>query len=261
MTHQPTTDSSPGSSLFPEYATLYDLVAAEVSGLTDEELGFESDRWEWSKWSIRIQLSHMASLIYRWLLLRWGDTLFPEEDHGVRDVKGLAASDFDRRLDESRYWELPVILAQLKGGIDLAQRVLDERSVGFLRSHTYLQQPSPQWGLMAQAHPTGIAQGRRPGEDDHHPGSDHETHLLRGDNPPVQHPAAQAGAGTGNRGGSAQGRLLGSGRLGPQRAGVAHPLGFPRTCGKGPPLGRVPLAGERKWPPAAPVTLVHVWSP
>ena len=164
MTHQPTTDSSPGSSLFPEYATLYDLVAAEVRGLTDEELGFESDRWEWSKWSIRRHLSHMASLIYRWLLLRWGDTLFQEEDHGVRDVKGLAASDFDRRLDESRYWELPVILAQLKGGIDLAQRVLDERSVGFLRSHTYLQQPSPQWGLMAQAHPTGIAQAEDPGK-------------------------------------------------------------------------------------------------
>ena len=164
MTHQPTTDSSPGSSLFHEYATLYDLVAAEVRSLTDEELCFESDRWEWSKWSIRRQLSHMASLIYRWLLLRWGDTLFPEEDHGVRDVKGLAASDFDRRLDESRYWELPVILAQLKGGIDLAQRVLDERSVGFLRSHTYLQQPSPQWGLMAQAHPTGIAQAEDPGK-------------------------------------------------------------------------------------------------
>ena len=35
----------------------------------------------------------MASLIYRWLLIRWGDTLFPDGGHGVRDTQGLAQSD------------------------------------------------------------------------------------------------------------------------------------------------------------------------
>ncbi|MCH8205704.1 MAG: hypothetical protein IH956_01730 [Chloroflexi bacterium] len=153
---QPVTGTSPGSALFPEYATLYDLIATEVDGLSDPELDFESDRWEWAAWSIRRQLSHMASLIYRWLIIRWGDTLFPEGDHGVEDVKGLAVSDYNRRMDEGRYWELPAVLQQLKGGIDLVQRVLAERSVGFLRTHTYVMGQSPQWELMIKAHPTGF---------------------------------------------------------------------------------------------------------
>ena len=73
MTQQSITKSSPGSALFPEYGTLYDLIASEVASLSDERLDFASDRWECSRWSIRTQLSHMASLIYRWLLIRWGD--------------------------------------------------------------------------------------------------------------------------------------------------------------------------------------------
>ena len=153
---QPVTESSPGSALFPEYATLYDLIATEVNGLSDSELDFESDRWEWAAWSIRRQLSHMSSLVYRWLILRWGDTLFPDGDHGVQDVKGLADSDYHRRMDEGRYWELPVILEKLREGIDLAQRVLAERSVGFLRSHTIAQQQAPGWELMIKAHSTGF---------------------------------------------------------------------------------------------------------
>ena len=159
---QHVSDDSPGSALFPEYATLYDLIATEVEGLTVDQLDFDSDRWEWSGWSIRRQLSHMASLTYRWLILRWGETLFPEGDHGVDDVSGLADSPSDRRLDESRYWELPVILDALGRGIELARQVLSERDVKFLRSHTYLQSQSPQWDLMIQAHPTGISPTERP---------------------------------------------------------------------------------------------------
>jgi len=53
MTESSITESSPGSALFPEYEPLYDLIAAEVTGLTDARLDFESDRWAWSEWSIR----------------------------------------------------------------------------------------------------------------------------------------------------------------------------------------------------------------
>ena len=59
MTEQSITDSSPGSALFPEYETLFDLVASEVQSMSDVELDFVSDRWAWSGWSIRQQLSHM----------------------------------------------------------------------------------------------------------------------------------------------------------------------------------------------------------
>ena len=156
MSAQTVGDSAPAADLFPEYETLYELIASEVAGLTEGQLDFESDRWGWSGWSIRRQLSHMASLLYRWLLVRWGDTLFPEGQHGVDDVYGLAQSDYDRRMDEKRYWELSVVMEKLKGGIDLARLVLAERTVGFLRSHAYLHHVSPYWELMLKAHPTGF---------------------------------------------------------------------------------------------------------
>ena len=98
----------------------------------------------------------MASLLYRWMLIRWGEMLFPDGEHGVDDDVGVAASDFDRRMDETIYWELPAILGQLKSGIDLARRVMSQRSVGFLRGHEIPHQRSAQWVLMHRAHPTGI---------------------------------------------------------------------------------------------------------
>ena len=98
----------------------------------------------------------MASLLYRWMLVRWGDVVFPDGDHGVDDVKGLTDSGFDRRMDANRYKELPDIMEKLKGGIDLVRGILSERNVGFLRSHTIPHQRSPQWAIMFKAHPSGI---------------------------------------------------------------------------------------------------------
>lgn len=149
-------DNAAGSKLFPEYDGLYDLIQAEVVGLTDAQLDFTSDRWAWSVWSIRNQVSHMASLIYRWLAIRWGDVLFPNGEHGVDDVQGLGNSAFDRRMDETKYWNMPVILEKLREGIDLARRVLAEHDVAFLRTHTYRQHQAGYWKLMVQAHPTGF---------------------------------------------------------------------------------------------------------
>ena len=157
MTNQPITDDSPASALFPEFDALYDLIADEVGGLTDEQLDWTSEDFGWAEWSIRNQLSHMASLLYRWLILRCGDTLFPEGDHGVEDVRSVADSPSDRRLDDAKYWELPVILEMLDGGIRLARRVLSERSVGFMRSHAVASQMSASWDLMLRAHPRGIS--------------------------------------------------------------------------------------------------------
>ncbi len=155
MTRTP--DDAPGAELFPEFATLYDLVAPEVEGLTDTQLDFVSDRWEWSRWSIRVQLSHMGALIYRWLAVRWGETLFPHREHGVEDPTVIADAA-DRRLDSERYLEIEEIMTRLEGGIDLAQRVLAARSVGFLRSRTLLREEaaSPESRLTMKAHKSGV---------------------------------------------------------------------------------------------------------
>ena len=154
---QTITDDAPGTVLFPEYEGLYDLIAREVTGLTDAQLDFRSDQWAWADWSIRRQLSHMASLIYGWIIVRLGQTLFPDGKHGIENVPALTASGFDRRLDDRRYWDLPVILHALQDGIALSQRVLAQRSVGFLRSHTIERTVGEHWRLMHQAHPSGVA--------------------------------------------------------------------------------------------------------
>ena len=156
MTQQHVTDDSPASVLFPEFDSLYDLIADEIHGLTDAQLDWTSDEYAWAEWSIRNQLSHMASLTYRWLLLRCGDNLFPDSDHGIEDVQSIANSPSDRRLDDEKYWELPVILKMLDGGIRLAQQVLSERTVGFMRSHSVTSEASASWDMMLQAHPEGI---------------------------------------------------------------------------------------------------------
>jgi len=156
MSLQTVTDDAPGIVLFPEYAGLYDLIAREVTGLTDAQLDFRSEQWAWADWSIRRQLSHMASLIYGWVIVRLGQTLFPDSNHDIKNIQSLTDSGFDRRLDDRRYWDLPVILDALQGGITLIQRVLAQRSVGFLRSHANERTVGEHWRLMRQAHPRGI---------------------------------------------------------------------------------------------------------
>ena len=153
----PIADDAPGSVLFPEFATLYDLITPEVEGLSDAQLDFASDRWEWSEWSIRIQLSHMAALIYRWLAVRWGETLFPRGEYGVEDLTVIADAA-DRRLDSSRRLEIDDIMVRLEEGISLARRVLDRRSVGFLRGHTLFREGSgsPESDLTLKAHESGV---------------------------------------------------------------------------------------------------------
>ena len=148
-------DDAPAAALFPEYETLYDLIAPEVEGLTDEQLDWTSDRWGWAEWSIRRQMSHMASLLYRWMAVRWADTLFPDGDHGVEDVEGIAVSDNDRAL-AVRYHDMEVILGILREGIEMAQAILSDRTAGFLRSNTLVTEYNPERALVVSAHPHGI---------------------------------------------------------------------------------------------------------
>ena len=67
---------SPATDLFSQFQDgIYQMVTAEAQGLSEEQLDFESDRWEWS---IRRNLSHMASGDFRWIWVRWGSQLFPQ---------------------------------------------------------------------------------------------------------------------------------------------------------------------------------------
>ena len=78
MTLNEITDSTPARALFPEYWSIENQARAEVKGMTDAQLDWTSPQWAWSEWSVRQNLSHTGSVFYRWMLERWGETLFPD---------------------------------------------------------------------------------------------------------------------------------------------------------------------------------------
>ena len=46
---QTVSDHAPGSALFPEFDALYDLIANEVSGLSDARLDWTSADYGWAE--------------------------------------------------------------------------------------------------------------------------------------------------------------------------------------------------------------------
>ncbi len=156
-------DSSPATDLFPQFqAHIYDMVFAEVAGLTETELDFESDRWEWSKWSIRRNLSHMASGDFRWLWGRWGKQLFPQGLPNGEELDALMESPHDRRLDEDKYWEREAILVKVRQGLDLCWLVLSAETAGSLRSKEIETPSNAMWA----EHPEIFRGGIRRDPDD-----------------------------------------------------------------------------------------------
>ena len=150
-------DHAPATDLFPQFGDeLFWMVSTELAGLTDEQLDFESDRWEWSKWSIRRNLSHMASGDVRWLWGRWGDQLFPDGLPNGEELDSLMASPYDRRLDENLYWEPEAILEKLRLGLDLCQRVLAAETVESLRRKVIEGGSSGLFGQYPQLFPGGL---------------------------------------------------------------------------------------------------------
>ncbi|MDA1298142.1 MAG: hypothetical protein O3B04_09135 [Chloroflexi bacterium] len=151
-------DEAPLRVLFPQYWKLDSMVRGEVSGLSDEALDWTSDQYGWSGWSIRQQTSHLASLVYRWLLVRWRDQLFsdgiPVSDE---ELARLNSAGHDRRLDEGDFWELEQILGAVDGAMSLAQSVLRRVSVADGRRMVVSRAASPQWELMTKAHPNGVS--------------------------------------------------------------------------------------------------------
>ena len=100
--------------LFDEYLF---MVQKEIRDLSDEQLDWVSDKWGWSDWSIRNNVSHVASHLFRWYLLRWGDQLFPGGIPFKDDVQKMAGLPH-RRLDEEFWWDIEKILEKL-GDLDI----------------------------------------------------------------------------------------------------------------------------------------------
>ncbi len=158
MTQREISGDSPGTVLFPQFQNeIFDMYVAELEGLTDEQLDFRSDRWGWSEWSIRHNVSHVASGDFRWLLQRWGEALFTDGIPEIDDWEGIIESPYDRRLDETKYWELDAIMGVFRKGLDFALSVLDSETVDSLRRKELKSGIGGQLHWL-QAHPSGVRQ-------------------------------------------------------------------------------------------------------
>ena len=153
MTQEQLSEDTPAARLFPQFGPeLYDMLGSEVEGLTDQQLDWHSDRWEWSKWNIRHQVRHMVSFIRNWLLNRWSDQLFPQ---GTAHLGHL--SDFPQGLDESRFWSLTDLLEQIDTSMKLAQHVLSSETVGSMRlKEVSVPGANAFWRMAAPAHSVGF---------------------------------------------------------------------------------------------------------
>ena len=153
-------DSTPGNEAFPQFGTLYGLVAPEVEGLTDEQLDWESERWEWAKWSIRRQVSHMASFIPSWLLRQWGSRLFPDGFEELGEMQELVpkpATGIVRWLDETKYRAMDDILVRLDEAMALARYVLSRETLGSMKAKEAPRPNAPpHWPQFVKAHPRGV---------------------------------------------------------------------------------------------------------
>ena len=157
MTLNEITSSTPARALFPEYWSLENQARAEVKGMSDSQLDWTSPRWTWSEWSVRQNLSHMGSVFYRWMLERWGETLFPDGLPLAREsIKSMSSPTHDRRMDDDAVWEIADVLTALAGGVELVRQVMLKETVESMRSKVIIRSATPQWPLMSEAHPAGI---------------------------------------------------------------------------------------------------------
>ena len=156
MTQPEISGDTPGIEVFPQFRQeIYDMYRLELAGLTDEQLDFTSDRWGWSEWSIRFNLSHVASGDFRWLLQRWGENLFTDGLPEIDDWEGIIDSPYDRRLDETKYWAVDDIFAVLRKSMDFVCSILEEETVDSMRSKELRSSVSGQLHWL-EAHPNGV---------------------------------------------------------------------------------------------------------
>ena len=148
-------DDSPLRISFPNYWNIDSFVRGEVEGLSDNILDWTSPKYGWAGWSIRQQTSHLASLVFRWLLINLSSQLFPEGKPIANDELETLNS-LERRLSDQVFSDINDILNQVDRAVNLARSVLQSRSIQDGRNLSVSRPASETWRLMSKAHPNGV---------------------------------------------------------------------------------------------------------
>ena len=153
-----------------DFDALLEMFRKETAGLTEEQLDWDNDREEWSQWSIRRQLSHVALVYLYWIPRVWGKVLWPDAPP-ADPVDLRKANEYDRRLDEEVYWKLEDIWPKFEEGFDFAKKALEGRSEEELNTLTVRRAFGPDlemgktdlkvhtyWAFVSSFHPDGLSQ-------------------------------------------------------------------------------------------------------
>ena len=155
-------------ALFPEIPQVVELYVKETKNLPEETLRRTRAEKSWGLWSIQDQVSHVASLPYRWLLIRWGAILFG--DDLPRD-KGLLER-FDGRMMKEEYCpQIQDLIDVMRDSFALAWEVLGAETTESIRDERKISEHAPrgmirpgtgenvrQWreNVTLKAHRTGV---------------------------------------------------------------------------------------------------------
>lgn len=111
----------------PDFEALLGMFRTEIEGLTDAQLDWDDSAEEWSGWSIRRQISHVALAYFFWISKTWGKIIWPGAPP-ADPVDFSKAGVYDRRLDEEKFWRLEDLLPKFEEALMLAARAVREKS-------------------------------------------------------------------------------------------------------------------------------------
>ncbi len=128
-------------TLFPEILQVADLYEVETNDLSEETLRRTREEKSWGLWSIQDQVSHVASLPYRWLLIRWGAILFG--DTLPRDESLLKR--FDGRMMKDKYYpKVQDLIGVMRDSFALAWEVLGTETTESIRNGRNITERVPR---------------------------------------------------------------------------------------------------------------------
>jgi hypothetical protein len=110
-----------------DFGALAEIFRAEIDGLTGTQLDWDDSSKEWSEWSIRRQVSHVALAYFFWIVKGWGKKLWPD-DPPADPVDFSKAAVYDRRLDEEKFWRLEDLMPKFEEALTLAASATEGRT-------------------------------------------------------------------------------------------------------------------------------------
>lgn len=121
------------------------LIRGEVDGLTHEQMAYANQEPPWARWSIDLQLRHIAFVTPVWLTLRAGKILrgegysFPESSQFITEL----AADRLRHIPPEAAPHREAVISFMQPWADLCCEIIDRESAERLRALRFTHYTDP----------------------------------------------------------------------------------------------------------------------